>query len=184
MVSGLSNEEFASKFRSLPYPFSATDAGTSVEIFHGNHGRLETRSPVYAFIPYTVNNRKELIASYLCTPLVRFPIESLKGSKVVGTTIAELGNMNRPLDMILYRKDGREFLLMSNNTRGVMKIPTEGFGSATPITAPVKAETAGVAYETVASMKGIEQLDLLDAQHSLVLARASGGLNLAAVPLP
>jgi hypothetical protein len=184
MVSGLSNEEFASKFRSLPYPFSATDAGTSVEIFHGNHGRLETRSPVYAFIPYTVNNKKELIASYLCTPLVRIPVDSLNGSKVVGTTIAELGNMNRPLDMILYRKDGREFLLMSNNARGVMKIPTDGFATAAPITQPVKAETAGVPYETVASMKGIEQLDLLDAQHSLVLARTAGALNMAAMPLP
>jgi hypothetical protein len=184
MVAGLSNEEFASKLRSLPYPFSATDPGTSVEIFHGNHGRLETRSPVYTFIPYTVNNKKELIASYLCTPLVLFPLDSLKGSKVVGTTIAELGNMNRPLDMILYRKDGHEFLLMSNNARGVMKIPTDGFGTAAPITAPVKTETAGIAYETVASMKGIEQLDLLDAQHSIVLARTAGALNLAAVPLP
>ena len=106
MVAGLSNEEFASKLRALPYPFSATDPGTSVEIFHGNHGQLETRSPVYAFIPYTINNKPYLIASYLCTPLVRFSLDSLKGSKVVGTTIAELGNRNRPLDMILYKKDG------------------------------------------------------------------------------
>jgi hypothetical protein len=184
MVSGLSNEEFASKFRSLPYPFTAADAGTSVEIFHGNHGRLETRSPVYAFIPYTVNNKKELIASYLCTPLVRFPIDSLNGAKVVGTTIAELGNRNRPLDMILYSKGGREFLLMSNNSRGVMKIPTDSFATAAPITEPVKTETGGVPFETVASMTGIEQLDLLDAQRSIVLARTAGGLNLAAVPLP
>ena len=27
--------------------------------------------------------------------------------------------------MILYKKDGQDFLLMSNNARGVMKIPTE-----------------------------------------------------------
>ena len=45
-VAGLSNEEFASKLRSVPYPFAAVDNGTSVEIFHGNHGQLETRSPV------------------------------------------------------------------------------------------------------------------------------------------
>jgi hypothetical protein len=33
-------------------------------------------------------------------------------------------------------------------------------------------------------MKGIEQIDLLDAQRSIVLARTPGGLNLSAVALP
>ena len=130
IVAGLSNEEFASKLRSFAYPFVAADPGTSVEIFHGNHGALETRSPVYTFIPYTIDSKPYVIASYTCTPLVRFSMESLKGSKVVGTTIAELGAGNRPLDMILYKKDGKEFLLMSNNSRGVMKIPTADFGTA------------------------------------------------------
>ena len=185
-IAGLSGEEFSSKLRSVPYPFSSIlEASTSVEIFHGNHGALETRSPVYTFLPYTVNNQPHLIAGYLCTPLVKFPIAALKpGQKVRGTTIAELGAGNRPLDMILYKKGGREFLLMSNNSRGVMKIPTENFASATPITAPVSAETAGIAYETISSMKGIEQLDQLDAQNSIVIARSDTGLNLQVVPLP
>jgi len=185
-VAGLSNEEFSSKLRSLPYPFSSADRGTSVEIFHGNHGQLETRSPVYAFVPYTVNNTPHLIAGYVCTPLVKFPVSSLTpGAKVRGTTIAELGNRNRPLDMVLYRKDGKEFLLMSNNSRGVMKIPTARFGDAAAITSPVAGETQGLPYETITTMKGIEQLDLLDAQNSLVLARAeTGTLNLEVVPLP
>jgi hypothetical protein len=147
--------------------------------------QLETRSPVYTFLPYMINNQPNLIASYLCTPLVKFPIASLKpGEKVRGTTIAELGAGNRPLDMILYKKAGREFLLMSNNSRGVMKIPTENFASATPITAPVSSETAGIAYETISSMKGVEQLDQLDAQNSIVIARSETGLNLQVVPLP
>ena len=185
-IAGLSSEEFSSKLRSVSYPFNTVDRGTSVEIFHGNHGQLETRSPVYTFIPYTINSQPHLIASYLCTPLVKFALSSLKpGDKVRGTTIAELGAGNRPLDMILYKKGGREFLLMSNNSRGVMKIPTENFGSAAAITAPVSAETAGIGYETIASMKGVEQLDQLDAQNSIVIARAdSGALNLQVVPLP
>src|SRR5438034_9892734 len=184
-VAGLSNEEFSSKLRSLPYPFSSADPGTSVEIFHGNHGQLETRAPVYTFIPYTIDNKPYIIASYTCTPLVRFPLDSLKGSKVVGTTIAEFGAGNRPLDMVRYRKDGHEFLLMSNNRRGVMKIPTEAFGTASAITARVSSETAGIPYETIKSMTGVEQLDLLDAQRSIVLARTpAGALNLSAVPLP
>ena len=185
-VAGLSNEEFASKLRAVKYPFATVDSGTSVEIFHGNHGRLETRSPVFAFVPYTIGGTPHLVAGYLCTPLVKFAVDSLQpGSKVVGTTIAELGNRNRPIDMIVYKKDGREFLLMSNTSRGVMKIPTDGFAAAAPITQPVTTETGGVGYETIGTMKGIEQLDLLDGTRTIVLSRADGGgLNLSAVALP
>jgi hypothetical protein len=184
-AAGLSNEEFSSKLRAVPYPFNTIDTGTSVEIFHGNHRRVETNSPVYAFVPYKVNGQAHLIAGYLCTPLVKFPIASLKaGEKIRGTTVAELGAMNRPLDMIVYKKDGKEFLLMSNNSRGVMKIPAADIATATPITAPVDTPTAGIPYETIASMQGIEQLDLLDAQNSIVIARAGSALNLQVVPLP
>jgi hypothetical protein len=183
-VAGLSNEEFASKLRSIPYPFASADRGTSVEIYHGSHGQFETRSPVYTFVPYSVANTPHLIAGYLCTPLVKFPVASLKpGEKILGTTIAELGAGNRPIDMVVYRKGGRDFLLMSNTRRGVMKIPTDQFGSAPGITARV-SDKAGIGYETVASMTGIEQLDLLDSSSSLVLARAGGALNLSAVALP
>jgi hypothetical protein len=185
-VAGLSNEEFSSKLRSVSYPFNTIDNGTSVEIYHGNHGQFETRSPVYTFVPYKVKGETNLIAGYLCTPLVKFPVNSLKsGAKVMGTTIAELGNRNRPLDMIVYQKDGKEFLLMSNNSRGVMKIPTEGFADAASITTRVSTEKGGVGYETITAMKGVEQLDLLDAKNTIVLARSDAGvLNLDVVALP
>ena len=184
IVAGLSNEEFASKLRTIAYPFAAVEPGTSVEIYHGNHGALETRSPVYTFVPYTVDNTPHLIAGYLCTPLVKFPVSALTGaSKVVGTTIAELGAGNQPLDMLVYKKDGKEFILMSNTRRGVMKIPTAGFGSAAPITARVGG-TAGVPYETIATMTGVLQMDLLDGQRTLIIARDGSGLNLQAVSLP
>lgn len=184
VVAGLSNEEFASKLRTIPYPFTRIDPGTSVEIYHGNHGQLETRSPVYAFVPYTVGGAPHLIAGYLCTPLVKFPMASLTGTrKIVGTTIAELGAGNRPIDMLVYRKDGREFLLMSNTRRGVMKIPTDTFATAEPITTRIGG-TAGVPFETIATMTGIQQMDLLDGQHTLVIAAGNGSTNLRAVPLP
>jgi hypothetical protein len=184
-VAGLSNEEFASKLRAVPYPFNAVDRGTSVEIYHGNHAAVETRSPIYTFIPYTLNNQPHLIAGYTCTPIVKFPVANLKpGQKVRGVTIGEMGAGNRPLDMILYRKDGKEFLLMSNSRRGVMKIPTDPFAAAASITTPVATETGGVPFQTITSMTGIEQLDLLDAQNSIVLARADAGVNLRVVPLP
>jgi hypothetical protein len=183
-VAGLSNEEFASKLWAVGYPFKEADRGTSVEIFHGSHGQLETRSPVYTFLPMTVNGEQDLIAAYLCTPLVRFPVASLAaGEKIRGTTIAELGAGNRPIDMVRYMKDGNEYLLMSNTSRGVMKIPTKDFGSAAGITTPI-AGTAGIGYETVASLTGVQQLDLLDATHAVVIARTSSGLGLQAVALP
>ena len=185
-VAGLSNEEFSSKLRSVSYPFNTVDNGTSVEIYHGNHGQFETRSPVYTFVPYKVKGETNLIAGYLCTPLVKFPVSSLKsGAKVMGTTIAELGNGNRPLDMIVYQKNGQEFLLMSNNSRGVMKIPTANFGDASSITARVSTEKGGIGYESVTTMKRVEQLDLLDANNTIILARSDAGvLNLDVVALP
>ncbi|HVH29679.1 MAG TPA: hypothetical protein VM818_23190 [Vicinamibacterales bacterium] len=186
-ASGLSNEEFASKLWSIPYPFTKADSGTSVEIYHGNHQQLETRAPMYAFIPYTLNNEPYIIGGYLCTPLVKFPVSALKpnsGNKYRGTTIGEFGAGSRPIDMVLYKKDGKDFLLMSNTNRGVMKIPTAGFATAAPITTPVTSETGGVPFEKVAAMTGVVQLDLLDATHSIVLSGNNSALNLRAVELP
>ena len=186
-IAGLSNEEFSSKLRSIAYPFSAVSDGTSVEIWHAAHGQFETRSPVYTFVPYEIGGEQNLIAGYLCTPLVKFPIDDLQpGAKVMGTTIAELGNRNRPLDMIVYQKDGKDYLLMSNTSRGVMKIPTEHFGHQAGLTEPVPdGNQAGISYETIAQLSGVEQLDLLDDDHIVVIARNEAGqANLEAVMLP
>ena len=108
---------------------------------------------------------------------MKFPVKKLEaGEKLVGTTTAELGNRNRPLDMVVYSKDGKDYILMSNTSRGVMKIPTEGFGNQEAITAHVSGGgKAGITYQTITSMKGIEQLDLLDESHSIVIARTDFG---------
>ncbi len=184
-VSGLSNEEFASKMRVIPYPFRVADAGTSVEIYHGSHGQLETFSPVFTFVPYEIDGEPSIVASYLCTPLVKFPIAALEpGSKIQGTTIAEFGNRNRPIDMIVYEKDGQDYILLSNNQRGVMKVPTEPFGAADAIADPIP-DTAGVPFETIASLDGVRQLDRLDDSRAMLLVDAAGGgLNLKAAALP
>jgi len=184
-LAGLSNEEFSSKLRSIDFPFTSSDGGTSVEIYHGAHGQWETRSPVRTFVPYEIKKEAHLLAAYTCTPLVKFPVKDLKpGSKLVGTTIAELGNRNRPLDMIVYKKDGADFVLMSNSSRGVMKMSTRGIETETGITAPV-ADKQGLPYETIADWKGVEQLDKLDEKNALLLTRAeNGALDLKTVALP
>jgi hypothetical protein len=183
-VAGLSNEEFSSKLRGIAYPFRTADRGTSVEIYHGSHGAWETDAPIYAFIPHTIHGQPYFIASYLCTPLVTFPASALKpGARVRGTTIAELGNGNRPLDMILYSKGGSDYLLMSNNARGVMKMPASAFTNAPPIDRMIP-DTAGVKYETIASLRGVTELDRLDADRAVVIVRGSAGMDLRVLPLP
>ena len=139
-------------------------------------------------MPYEIDGEPHLVASYLCTPLVKFPVASLQpGADVRGVTIAEFGSGNRPLDMIVYRKDGQDYILMSNNRHGVMKVPTRDFGTAEPLTGIVPdGGTAGVEFEPIPAMVGVEQLDLLDDEHAIVLARASeqSPLNLETVALP
>jgi hypothetical protein len=184
LVAGLSSEEFSSKLRTLPYPFAEADGGASIEIYHGSHGKVETASPVRTFVPYEVNNQVNVLAAYTCTPLVKFPLDDLKpGTKVRGTTIAELGNHNRPLDMIVYQKDGKDFALIANNARGVMKMPLAGLDKAQGITARV-ADKSGLEYETIANLKGVEQLDRFDKDHAIILVKTDKGLSLETIDLP
>jgi hypothetical protein len=183
VVAGLSNEEFSSNLRSIPFPFQQTAKGASVEIYHGSHGQFETNSPIRTLMPFTINNQEYILAAYTCTPLVKIPLSDLKaGAKVKGTTIAELGAGNRPLDMISYKKEGHDFILMANSSRGVMKLQADKLENYKAITAP--SDIAGVPYQTVKDWKGVQQLDKLDDSTALVLADAGGSLNLRAVALP
>ena len=181
IVAGMSNEQFASTLRVIPYPFKETaDKGAGIEIFHGAHGALETKAPIRTFVAYKIGKEDTIMASYQCTPLVKIPVSELKaGAKVKGTTIAELGNGNRPLDMIVYTKGGKDFLLMANSARGVMKVSTDEFATAAPITA--RTGVAGVKYETVAELKDVVQLDKLDDANALLLLKNG---DLKTVPLP
>jgi hypothetical protein len=185
LVAGLSNEEFASTLRAVPFPFQNVATGTSVEIYHGAHGKFETRAPVRTFAPYKIGGEMQLLAAYTCTPLVQFSLKELTpGAKIKGKTIAELGNRNRPLDMVVYQKDGQNYLLMANSSRGVMKINTEKIAEAESIVAPVP-DKKGLTYETIETLTGVDQLDLLDSKHIVVLRKGEGGaLTLEVLPLP
>jgi hypothetical protein len=186
VVAGLSNEEFASTLWAIPYPFTEAARGTGIEIFHGAHGKFETHAPIQSFTPYKINGADHIMAAYTCTPLVKIPVEDLKpGTKVKGNTIAELGNRNKPLDMIVYTKGGKDYVLMANSARGIMKIPADSFEKASPITTRPKNDTAGVAYETVKELTGVLHLDRLDGERALLLVQAEDkSLTLKSVPLP
>lgn len=185
LVSGLSGQTPASTVRLLAFPPSSADKAAGLEIFHGAHGKVEDGAPVRTFVPFVIDGKPNLLAAYTCTPLVRFPVSSLdKGEKVRGTTVAELGNRNQPLDMLVYKKDGKDFLLLANSARGVMKISTENIQRDEGITAPV-ANTAGQTYETIASLKGVVQLDRLSEGSAVALVQGdSGSLSLTSFELP
>jgi hypothetical protein len=186
-IAGLSNEEFSSRLIAIPFPFSPEgfDAA-AIEIYHGSHGRFETKSPIRTFVTYRIENEPYMLAAYTCTPLVKLPLSELKaGAHTKGTTIAELGNHNRPLDMIVYRKDGKDYLLMTNSSRGVMKIPTDGTANAPGITSRVP-DKQGLGYDTIADIKGAVQMDQLDNHHAVLLVQESptGTMDLKTIELP
>jgi hypothetical protein len=202
-VAGLTTEEWASNLRTIPFPFSeSTSKGTGVQIFHGAHGKFETNAPIQTFMAYDIAGQTNLLASYTCTPLVKIPVEEVKkGDKVKGTTVAELGNMNRPLDIIAYSKDGKDYALIANQARGVMKVGLEGVDKIEAITAPVKGgapernnaaettklvggATAGLKYDVVKDLDGTFQLDKLNDTTAVVLRKTDGGLTLMTVALP
>ncbi len=184
IVAGLANEEFASTLRAIPFPFKKVAKGTTVEIFHGAHGKLETHSPIRTFVPFEIDKETRLLAAYTCTPLVEFPVSDLKpAAKITGRTIAELGNRNRPIDMIVYNRGGEDYLLIANSSRGIMKVTTDKIASIKGIKKRISG-TAGVKYETIKDWQGIDQLDKFNDKLAIVVRRTDSGSDLETLPLP
>ncbi len=186
LVSGLVRGDAPSAVRELPFPFTESDRATRIEIFHGAHGRYEDYAAVRTFVPFTVDGQPSLLAGFTCTPLVKFPLDQLrKAEKVRGTTVAELGNRNQPLDMIVYQKDGQRYLLLANSARGVMKVDTRDIGQSEGITQPVRGGgTAGQPYETIMQLAGTMQLDRLGDSRAVVIIEHDGHADLRTILLP
>jgi hypothetical protein len=174
-VSGTAAAASPSSVHQIPFPFADGVQGASVEIYHAAHARSEDAATIRTFVPLNIGGEPSLLAGFTCTPLVRFPIDSLKpGTKTKGTTVAELGNRNKPLDIISYQKDGKTFLLMANSARGVMKISTENIAKNEGLTTPVTGGgTAGQPFETIKEWDGVIQLDRLNDTHAVVLVQSS-----------
>lgn len=178
LVSGLSNQEFGSTFRSIPFPFTDVQSQSSLEIYHAAHGRYETEAPIETFTTAQLNGKEYLIASYTCTPLVLFPLGDLKpGIKVEGRTVGEFGAGNRPLDMITMKKGDDLFLIIANSDRPVMKVKYKDIEAYQgSLTTQVKElfSTAGVPYISF-PIVGVLQLDKLDDTQFIFLQRRSNG---------
>ncbi len=107
LVAGLSNEEFSSRLRRIPFPFTSQATATSLEIFHVSHGKWETAAADLA-----------------------------DGTKAVGRTVAEFGGVNQPLDMVSFVQDGEEYLLIANTAHGLVKIACRDVDGQQPLTEP------------------------------------------------
>src|SRR5580765_2272878 len=175
LVTGMSNEEWNSALRSIPYPFNNAGKGTQLQIWHASHGRFETQAPVRTFVPYTLGGESYVLAAYTCTPLVKIPMSDLKpGAQVKGVTIADLGAGNQPLDMLPYKKDGHEYTLIANTSFGVVKLHADTLGTDKPIDSPTVVNVAGAPYDKITALTQVQHLAAIDDSNALVLTAAPG----------
>ena len=187
LVSGLRAGDSPSSVREFSFPFASIDKGTGIAIYHAAHGKSEDSSAARTFVTLMIDGEPNLLAAYVCTPLVKISLDELQEAddRVQATTVAELGNRNRPLDMISYTKDGTDYLLLSNSARGVMKITTSGLNENEGLNEPVRGGgSAGQSYSTIESLQGVLQMDKLNDDHAIVLFDANGDVNLKTVALP
>lgn len=178
MLSGLSNQEFASTFRAIDFPFNDKQMHSSLEIYHAAHGKYETHAPIKTFTTTQVNGKPHVIASYTCTPLVLFPMEQLTpGEHSKGKTIAELGNWNTPLGIIEMEKKGNRYILIANSSRALMKIKVsdiEKFGNSLDTRVEERSGTAGVDFINLPFVN-VQHLDKLSDTQFLMIQRDSQG---------
>ncbi|PUB11851.1 hypothetical protein [Yoonia sediminilitoris] len=193
LVAGLSNEEFSSKLRRMPYPFTNEVSTSSIEIWHAVHAQYETRAPIISQTVTELNGEPTLIAIYACTPIVRIPLADLTdGAEVRGTMIGEMGFGNTPLDIVPYVNawDGSSNVVVTNSNRSAAALPLDAVASAEAMphgegVQPVFS-TAGV-YQFPLPMSGTMHLDTLDENYAVVIRRSpedTRNIQLHTLPLP
>ena len=179
-VAGLSNADFSSSLWTVPVPFGAKVATTTVEIYHAVHNQQETRAPIRTMKIVQLNGEAHLVAAYTCTPLVVFPLSAIKdGAHLVGKTIGELGYGNTPGDLVAFTAQGPkqqayEVLFLSNKNQSAQVIGMQAIAAATkkaglskPVMIPKKVDLGA----TAAPMVGIMHIEDQDGYHLVSVRR-------------
>ena len=193
IIAGVSNEEFSSKLRRMPYPFTNELSTTSVEIWHAVHAQYETRAPIINQTIMELNGEPTLIAVYACTPIVRIPLSDLKdGAEIRGTMIGEMGFGNTPIDIVPYVNawDGTSNVVVTNTNRSAASINVDAIASAPEMphgegVQPVFAVAGVSQYEL--PMTGNMHLDTVDETWAVTIRRAPEDPNviqLHTLPMP
>jgi hypothetical protein len=133
-IAGISNEDFCSVLRRLPYPFNGEESISNIEMFHIAHDEYETRAPIRSMLVKNIDGKDQMIAAYTCSPLVLIPLNELKdGAKVKARTLGDMGN-GQPIDMVSFNMQGNEMLFVTNNSRMPQVIPLSGLNDAKVVT--------------------------------------------------
>ena len=187
-VSGLSNGEFASTLRRIPFPFTDGSSTSSIEIYHAVHNQIETRAPIRAMAVTSLGGEETVVAAYTCTPLVTIPTDQLvDGARVRGKTVAELGYGNTPLEVVRFDAmsmsgESEPFILVVNRERAADLIrlaDLEKGHAEAGLGRPVQSVKAGVPPRST-PLAGVVQMADQDPQFLLALQRNldTGSLDL------
>lgn len=206
IAAASASEEFASKIFTImaPLKHEAPGALSSAETYHVAHHKWETKAPMSVIVPYKEDDKMYVVGAFACTPVVKYPIDDIApGAKVKGTSVIELGSGNRPLDMLTYEKDGKEYVLANTLRFHHARKP---FGPSPYWTVKFERDLLGENQNVnekallrlkdnsipatdrivmVESMHGVTQMDRLGPD-KLVVLRTAGekGFDLEVAPLP
>ena len=192
-VAGVSNEEFSSKLRRIPFPFTNEISTSSIEIWHAVHAQYETRAPIITQTIAELDGEPTLVAIYACTPIVRIPLAELTdGAEVRGTMIGEMGFGNTPLDIVPYVNawDGTSNVVVTNTNRSAASLNLDAIATA-------EAMPHGEGVGNVFTVAGVDQfplpmsgtlhLDTFDESYALVVRHSPEdvrNIQLHTVPMP
>ena len=192
-VAGISNEEFCSVLRRMPYPFDGKEAISNIEMYHIAHDQYESRAPIRSMQIQNIDGVDQIVAAYTCSPLVLIPLSELKdGAKVKANTLGDMGN-GQPLDMVAFNLQGENMLFVTNLGRSPQVIPLQGLNNAKVVTdkdferggkldlSPLMPY--GPMGKPIMFVGASLQIDLLDAGHFVSLNRdaQTGSLDLETV---
>lgn len=193
LVAGLSNEEFSSKLRRMPFPFTDEVSTSSIEIWHAVHAQYETRAPIISQTIVDLNGEPTLIAIYACTPIVRIPLAELTdGAEIRGQMIGEMGFGNTPIDIVSYVNawDGSSNVVVTNTNRSAASLNLEAVASAEEMPHGEGVgnvfSVAGVSQYAL-PMSGTMHLDTVDDTWAVVVRRApedARSIQLHTLPMP
>ena len=205
VAAARSSEAFSSKIFSIQVPLAKQSESKvfTAETYHVSHGRWETKAPMSVLIPIKENGQTFVVGAFSCTPVVKYRIDALRpGATVKGSSMIELGSGNRPVDMFVYEKGGKPFVLAntfrfhhSRKAFGPSPYWTVKFqqgllsGDAAVNEKAVRRLKAGYEpatdrIEMVASYHGVMQMDRLGKSHALAIQDTGKGLQLVALDLP
>lgn len=204
VAAGRSNETFASKIFSVytPLKHNSTTETFSAETYHVSHRRWETKAPMSVVLPFKENGKTYVIGAFSCTPIVKYPLDSLTaGAKIKGTSVMELGSGNRPIDMFMYKKGGKNFVISNTfrfhhsrrpfgpspywTVKFEQGILSENEAVNEKALQRLKGGKPGTKrVEMVESFHGVMQMAKVDDSKAAVLRKTEKDVNLEIVALP